>query len=283
MTSLDKSNPNINEQYYNEPLGRSAPENYERYFVPVIAQPLAEDLVRMAMIQPREHVLDVACGTGIVARLASQEVNKRGAVCALDINPGMLAVARTIPLPGQPIAWSEASAEDIPFPDETFDVAFCQLSLQFMENKSAALNEIRRTLVPGGRFYLNVPGPAGGLFNIFIEELAQHVSPEAAGFASRVFSLHSTSDLQQLMEGTGYHRIDIRADTNVFSLPSPKEFLWQYIQSTPLVGMVTGTGNKTQQALERSITARWQRFEQDGEGMAYKQRIITLSARKKKD
>jgi trans-aconitate methyltransferase len=82
------------------PYGRSftgsAPENYERYFVPVIGGPFAVDLVKQAGLRAGERVLDVACGTGIVARLAAERVGAKGSVAALDVNAAMLEVARTV-------------------------------------------------------------------------------------------------------------------------------------------------------------------------------------------
>ena len=75
--------------------GVNPPENYERYFVPNIGAPVAKDLIEIAALHPNERVLDVACGTGIVARLASQRVGTNGSVVGLDVNPGMLAVARS--------------------------------------------------------------------------------------------------------------------------------------------------------------------------------------------
>src|SRR5690349_15539467 len=73
----------------------SAPEAYERYMVPTLFSPWAMDLIERMSLQPGEHVLDVACGTGIVARLAARRVNPGGSVTGLDLNPGMLAVARS--------------------------------------------------------------------------------------------------------------------------------------------------------------------------------------------
>ena len=72
----------------------SAAENYERYFVPAIGAPLATDLVELAALRPGERVLDVACGTGVVARHALERVGQRSKVIGTDINAGMLAVAR---------------------------------------------------------------------------------------------------------------------------------------------------------------------------------------------
>ena len=92
---------------------QNAAENYERYFVPSIGRPVAVDLVEDAALHPDERVLDVACGTGIVARLAAARVGPRGAVEGLDPNSGMLAIARDVARSGPSIVWHEAPAEAI--------------------------------------------------------------------------------------------------------------------------------------------------------------------------
>src|SRR5689334_8372947 len=145
-------------------LEGSAPELYQRYLVPAVTGQWAADLVERAALQPGERVLDVACGTGVVARLAAARVGPSGRVAALDLNPGMLAVART--LPGEPgegaaavIEWYEDSALALPFPEASFEVAFCQLGLQFFPDRPQALQEMRRVLVSGGRLALSVFGP----------------------------------------------------------------------------------------------------------------------------
>jgi cyclopropane fatty-acyl-phospholipid synthase-like methyltransferase len=96
-------------QYFDEKYGLKPPENYERFFVPTIGEPLANDLIRLAALRPDERILDVACGTGIVARLATQQVGSNGTVAGLDVNPGMLEVARSITPAGMSIEWYESS------------------------------------------------------------------------------------------------------------------------------------------------------------------------------
>ena len=114
----------------------TAPDNYERYFVPAIGAPLAAELVDVAALRPGERVLDVACGTGIVTRFAAERVGADGAVAGVDINPGMLGVARSAARPELGIDWHEASAEALPFEDETFDVVLCQMGLQFFPGQA---------------------------------------------------------------------------------------------------------------------------------------------------
>lgn len=114
-----------------EAYAGTAPENYERYFVPAIGRPLADALADLAGIRPGQRVLDLACGTGIVASVAAERVGADGSVAGVDINPGMLAVARSTPASGAPISWHEATADALPFPDGAFDLVLCQLGLQF--------------------------------------------------------------------------------------------------------------------------------------------------------
>jgi len=124
--------------------GGNAAERYESYFVPAIGAPIADDFIAVAAPRESERVLDVACGTGVVARLASRSVGSAGAVAGLDVNPDMLAVARKTTPPGTSVDWYEASADAMPFPDESFDAVLCQMGLQFMSDREASLRDMRR-------------------------------------------------------------------------------------------------------------------------------------------
>ena len=139
-------------------LEGSAAELYQRYVVPAITTRWAEDLVHRAQPRAGEAVLDVACGTGVVARLAAKAV-ARGQVTGLDLNAGMLAVARGMPSQGAPINWIEGSALDLPFPPDSFDVVLCQLGLQFFPDQERAFREMRRVLRNSGRAALSVYSP----------------------------------------------------------------------------------------------------------------------------
>src|SRR5215472_13716259 len=103
----------------------TAPENYERYLVPSIFAPWAEDLLEMAGVRPGQRVLDIACGTGVVARTAARRLGGRGYVTGLDLSAPMLAVARSAAAAeGATIEWREGSALQLPFADKAFDVVF---------------------------------------------------------------------------------------------------------------------------------------------------------------
>lgn len=267
-------------QQYNKNLGSKPPQNYERFFVPTIGEPVAKDLIRKAELQPGERVLDAACGTGIIARLALKKVGSKGTVTGLDINPGMLAVARSI-TKDLPIKWYEANAEKIPFEDQSFDVVICQLSFQFMEDRVAALQQMHRVLAPGGRLLLNVPGPAGEPFAIMAEAMERNISPEAKSFVDQVFALNDTEEIRELIQNAGFRKVDIQANNKALSLPSPKDFLWQYIYSTPLAGVLAEANEKAKTSLEEDVVNKWQEFvDEDDNAFIYEQRIVTVSALK---
>jgi SAM-dependent methyltransferase len=113
-------------------LAGCLPENYERHLVPALFGPWAAQLVELAAPGPGERVLDVACGTGIVARRAAALVQPGGAVAGLDSNRGMLEVARAAAAEVRPVIdWRAGDAADLPFPDGVFEVVLCQQGLQF--------------------------------------------------------------------------------------------------------------------------------------------------------
>jgi ubiquinone/menaquinone biosynthesis C-methylase UbiE len=135
----------------------NAPQAYECYMVPTLFTPWAQDLLARAALHAGERVLDVACGTGIVARLAAERVGPSGYVLGVDRNAAMLETARAqMPTAGVPVEWREGDAHGFPCADATFDVVCCQQGVQFFPDKAHALREMQRGLAPGGRLVLSV-------------------------------------------------------------------------------------------------------------------------------
>src|SRR5262249_56971215 len=121
----------------------SAPEAYEHYLVPTLFTPWAEDLVDRMALRPGERVVDVACGTGIVARLAAHRISPGGAVTGLDLNPGMLSVARSLSPPADvTMEWREGSALTLPFSNATFNILLRPPGLPFFPHRLPAPPEM---------------------------------------------------------------------------------------------------------------------------------------------
>lgn len=237
-----------------EKYAATSAENYERHFVPAIGEPIARRLLDAAGPAPGQRVLDVACGTGTIARLATEAVGPAGTVAGLDANPAMLAVARHAG-PGR-IVWHEAPAENMPLPDGVFDLALCSMGLQFFSDRDQALREMFRVLVPGGRAVWCTPGPIPPLFEAIDQALTSHVGPGAAMFVHAVFSLHDVDEAQALMETAGFDHVQTEATSVPLRLGPPADFFWQYVLSTPLAAAVADLDERTRTALEAEVVER---------------------------
>ena len=125
---------------------RSAAEVYETFFVPALFGQWPDRVLDAAEVGVGERVLDVGCGTGVLARAAVARVGRSGRVAGLDPNEGMLAVARRF---GPEVAWMAGVAEALPYPEASFDRVVSQFALMFFSDPPAALGEMARVLSPG--------------------------------------------------------------------------------------------------------------------------------------
>jgi ubiquinone/menaquinone biosynthesis C-methylase UbiE len=218
-------------------LVESSADAYERYLVPLLFAPGAQYLMQLAGLETGERVLDVACGTGIVARTAAPHVGAAGTVTGIDLNEGMLAVARkesaTI---HPPIQWRQGDACSIPFPDDAFDVAFCQQGLQFIPDPGAALREVERVLAPKGRLVLSMlrsieynPGYAA-----LAEVFEPHIGPEAAMMMRSPFSPMSSGELRSLFVEAGFQNVQLLIGIGPVRYPSAAEMVQWEIASSPI-------------------------------------------------
>src|SRR5215470_422814 len=137
-------------------MEKAAAKVYEELFVPALFAPWADRVADAARLRPGISVLDVACGTGVLARAVARRVEPGGRVTGLDPSDGMLAVAAER-APG--LAWQKGVAESLPFPDKSFDAVVSQFGLMFFADRAGALREMWRVLRPGGRLALAVWGP----------------------------------------------------------------------------------------------------------------------------
>jgi SAM-dependent methyltransferase len=126
---------------------------YQEQLVPALMDEWAPRVADAAEIRPGQRVLDVACGTGVLARAVAARVGPSGAVTGLDINQGMLEVAARL---DPTLGWQHGTAEALPFPDHSFDAVVSQFGLMFVPDPALALREMMRVLVPGGRLAVAV-------------------------------------------------------------------------------------------------------------------------------
>ena len=206
------------------PFGSLA-EVYERVAVPAMFIPEALGLLEIVALQPGERVLDVACGTGIVARLAAPRLGITGHIVGLDLNEVMLAVARAQPIPtGAPIEWRQGNAMSLPFPDATFDAVVCQNGLQFIPDRVLALQEMLRVLRPERRLVLSVIARESASQAVEAT-VARFLGPDAAASFREPFMLGNAEALAHLFDGIGFSSVEITRQNITARCPTADAFI----------------------------------------------------------
>jgi SAM-dependent methyltransferase len=156
-------------------LADGAARIYEEYKVPTVFGPLAAATTERMPPQDGDRILDLACGTGILARTLRQQMSADTMVTGADINIGMLAVAAEVVDPAlEPIEWREANVMDLPFADGAFNKLYCQQGFQFFPDEQVALREMRRVLQLGGRLLMTIWRGDSALFETVAQVLAEH-------------------------------------------------------------------------------------------------------------
>jgi len=259
----------------------SAAEAYEEYVVPILFAPWAERLVDRADLQEGDRVLDVACGTGIVARRTAARVGDGAIVAGLDINEEMLAVAeQTAADADLPIEWRLGDAADLPFPDERFDVVFCQQALQFFDDPTAALVEMRRVLTPTGRMISSVWRPIeyqGGNF-VVAEGMERHGHHEAAEEVRSPYPTWDRDYLHTIALEAGFGDVSITIEIDSERYPSIEEFVEVWLAATPLAELPEAEVQTIREELVQDVTTELDDYTDDA-GVVFPNESSIIMAR----
>jgi len=192
---------------------------YEALFVPALLGQFAPKVADAARVGEGERVLDVACGTGVLAREVLSRVGPSGRVAGVDANAGMIAVAKQI---APDIEWHHGKAESVPFPDESFDAVVSQFGLMFFTDRAQAIQEMLRVLNASGRLavavwdvFENVPAYAAEV------ELLQRTAGQQAADALRApFVLGDRDELSRMFSEAGARSVEVTTHSGTALFPS---------------------------------------------------------------
>jgi ubiquinone/menaquinone biosynthesis C-methylase UbiE len=256
-------------------------EAYERYVARYILGPWAPLLVEAARVAVGEHVLDLACGTGVVARVAAKRVGPKGHVIGIDLNPAMLAVARTVSLAGgAQVEWLERSALHLELPDSSFDAVLCQQGLQFFPDKPLAMREMRRVLRPDGRLAISVWNSIGHYNKAVGEALGQFLTEDVAARFCASRRVPDPEDLARLAAEAGFLDVEVGTACISVRLPRLDKFALDHLGATPVAPVVAGTDAATRRAIGASVTKRLEAYSND-DGVSYPETTYVLRATKR--
>ena len=239
-------------------LAGSGPVSYERYQVPSVFGPLARMILQHIALRPGQRVLDVACGTGVVARQAAPILGPTGSIVGVDVNENMLDVAREhAPTGGAPVEWRQGDAASLPAPDADFDIVLCQQGLQFFPDKAGALREMHRVLKPGGLVGLSVwcAVERSPCHLAIAEALRRHVSPAVAHRFQAPFSFSDPDGLNEALVEAGFRDVDIRVETLMRRLLPPEESVPALLASTPVGPEIAALAEVTRDAIIDEVAA----------------------------
>ena len=267
---------NAHEQWQ---IAADAAHRYERIVARHILGAWAPALVDTAHVARGARVLDLACGTGVVARIAAQRAGVEGQVFGVDLNPAMVSVARSLPAPeGARINWLEGSALAIPLGDASIDVVLCQQGLQFFPDRARALREIRRVLDRGGRLALSVWNSAG-LYNTAVAKaLARFAGKEIASRFHASRNAPGKGELERLTLGAGFSDVDVRISRMRVRLPALDRFVLEHLAATPVAASVAALDLESRQSIGVSVMREMQSFS-DGDGVTYPEETYVVTGR----
>lgn len=195
-------------------------------------KPLVQQLVD-AVVAPGQAVLDVACGTGFASRAAAVVVGDSGRVVGTDINPGMLAVAQSVPDPSLlTITWTEASALDLPFSDSEFDTIICSQGVQFFPDPVAGLTEMGRVGRPGGSVAAAVWGPLADApyLHAQIDMLVQFCGADTVGVGA---AFSTREQVEAWFAMAGLQTVDVAQVEAIVHLPPVREYMPAWLRALP--------------------------------------------------
>ena len=218
-------------------LSVAAAEAYESKFVPALFAEWAPLVVEAARVMPGQEVLDVACGTGVVAREAANRVGATGRVVAVDINEAMLTVARRL---SPHIDWRTADASSLPFPDSSFDAVLCQAGLMFFPDRAGALREMGRVVKDTGLVGVQVWASLDSqpAYRPFVEVAARHTGPDAVQLLSSYWAMGDLDRLGALFAEAGLTVTASKTHVGTAHFDSIDELVRIEVESTPLIDRI---------------------------------------------
>lgn len=246
MVTPHSSRPDGEQQLFSQ---SSFPEIYEQALVGPLFQPWVGSLLEDVELGPGDRVLDIACGTGIVARLAKERLGATGRVIGIDVNPQMLAVARRA---APAIDWREGDAGALPLgSDEQFDVVLCQQGFQFFLDRAAAARQMRRALARGGRLGVSTwrPDEEFPLLRQLREIAEWHLGP----VDDRRHSLGEPGPIEAVLGEAGFQ--DIRSKHFSRTLRFADGSVFVRLNAMALVSMSAAAGDLDDEARQRVVAA----------------------------
>ena len=211
---------------------------YEKHFVPTLFKKWAELIVEELNLEPSNQVLDIACGTGIVARTVLKKGIESIDITGCDLNAGMLQVASEI---APNITWTVGNAEHLPFENNSFDKISCQFGVMFFQDPIAALNEMIRVLDSNGKIIISIWNTIEeneGYYDLLIllEKIGE---PELGSILRSPFILGKKQKIEELIKASNVQNFKLETIQAGVEFPSIEYWIDCDIKASPIATRIS--------------------------------------------
>jgi ubiquinone/menaquinone biosynthesis C-methylase UbiE len=216
-------------------ISTEASKVYEEFFVPALLAEWAPVMAKAVEMKYGERILDVACGTGVLARYMKKNYNAD--VTGVDISKEMLSVASE---KTRDIQWVESPAESLPFENDSFDAVTCQFGLMFFNNREGALQEMNRVLKPGRKVSVSVWDTienSPGYLTLY-ELLRQEFGDDVSGQLLHPFALGDKALLKEIFRTVGFKSFEIETKKRSAIFPSVRSWIHTEIRGWVFSDMI---------------------------------------------
>ncbi|KAA3663245.1 MAG: methyltransferase domain-containing protein [Chloroflexi bacterium] len=262
-------------------LAAKSAKRYQTILTPAILGPFAHALVDFAAPKKNESVLDIGCGTGAAALYAAKMIGDRGHVTGIDVNSSMLEVARSLTTQEAPIEWREASAMQLPMPNDSVDVVLCAQTLQFLPDKQKSLLEMGRVAKRNGRiaFSLWCDITENPYFDILVNAIATHIGPDTAAGLKSAFALTNSDTIQTLIKEAGLGQFEMTVTQLNLPFSDLASFVPRHISATPMDAGFNQAALTVQQNIIQEIVMKLNRFGENGRiQIPFRSHMIMITA-----
>lgn len=260
-------------------LSTNAAEGYERQKVPSLFGPMARATLDAVSLPEGAHIIDVACGTGIISKVAAERLAGQGRIVGTDLNPAMIEVAQnTMPATRHRIEWCTCDVTELPFEDGEFDIAFCQQGLQFFPDKPKALSEVRRVLKANGQLFLTCWKSVTPLFQAASDSLRHRIGDEIAEQALRPYAFRDGNVISSLLKEAGFEIDNVSALVVDRHLTPPHHAVRAEILAQPFEQALRASGDATIDTIVEDVVVALEAYG-DGEAITVPSEVHLFRAR----
>ncbi|HYB03216.1 MAG TPA: methyltransferase domain-containing protein [Nitrososphaerales archaeon] len=245
--------------------------------------PFTEELLKRVKIENGMKILDIGTGPGEPAITISGRVGSKGHVTGIDLSETMIDLAReaTKRKGAQNVSFLVMNAEDLKFPEGSFDLVLCRFGFQIFTNPEKAASEAYKVLRKGGELGAVVwsTGDKVPALHVLVEPMMENVTPDETGYIPTPYELGGPGELAQLFLNSGFASATEDRITKIFHFRDSEDYFELWLKGTPLGHSLREEEESVQKEILRKTRLNLEKWKTDS-GFAIPAEVVIVIARK---